>query len=63
MTAQVRQHATGGDGVPVGPLDFDDDEHLLITVHLDGQVDAPAPDEPPLAFWVSRCPREPGQEG
>ncbi len=50
---------------PSRSLDFDDDEHLLSTVHLDGQVDAPAhaADEPPLAFWVSRCPREPGQEG
>jgi len=44
---------------------LDDDKHLLIAVHLNGQVDAspPTPDEPPLTFPESRCPGEPGKEG
>ena len=52
MTAQVPHHPIRGDRIPVGPLDLDDDKHLLIAVHLNGQVDAaPATsDEPPLTF-------------
>jgi hypothetical protein len=42
MTAQVPHHAIRRDRIPVGPLDLDDDEHPLVTVHLDGQIDAPA---------------------
>jgi hypothetical protein len=36
-----------------------------ITVHLNGQIDAPppTPDELPLTFPESRCPGEPGKEG
>jgi hypothetical protein len=51
-TAQVPHDAARRDRIPVGPLDLDDDQHLLVAVHLDGQVHAPAtaPDEPPLAF-------------
>ena len=65
MAAQVPKHAIRRDRVPVGPLDLDDDKHLLITVHLNGQIDAPpaTPDEPPLTFLEPRCPGEPGQEG
>jgi hypothetical protein len=39
--AQVPHHAIRSDRVPVGPLDLDNDKHLLITIHLDGQIDAP----------------------
>ena len=65
MTAQVPHHAIRRDRIPAGPLDLDDDQHLLIAVHLNGQVDAPpaTPDKPPLTLPESRCPGEPGQEG
>ena len=61
MTAQVPQHAIRRDRIPVGPLDLDDDKHLLITVHLNGQIDAsPAtPDKPPLTFPEPPCPGDP----
>jgi len=57
MTAKVPHHAIRRDCIPVGPLDLDGDKHLLIAVHLNGQIDAaPAtPDEPPLTFPESRC--------
>jgi len=47
-----------------GHLDLDDDKHLLITVHLDGQIDPPrgTPDKPPRSSSEPRCPGEPGQE-
>jgi hypothetical protein len=65
MTAKVPHRAIRRDRIPVGPLDLDDDKHLLITVYLNRQIDAPpaTPDEPPLTFPESRCPSEPGQEG
>jgi len=43
MTAQVPHHAVRRDRIPVGPLNLDDDKHLLIAVHLNGQVNAPRP--------------------
>jgi hypothetical protein len=65
MRARVPHHAVRRDRIPVGPLDLDDDKHLLIAVRLNGQVDAPppTPDEPPLTFPESRCPGGPGKEG
>jgi hypothetical protein len=39
--AQVPHHAIRRDRVPAGPLDLDDDKHLLSTVHPSGQTDAP----------------------
>ncbi len=41
MTTQVPEHAIRRDRIPVSPLDLDDDKHLLITVRLNGQIDAP----------------------
>jgi hypothetical protein len=40
MTPQVPHHAIRWDRIPVGPLDLDDDKHLLVTGHFNSQVDA-----------------------
>src|SRR5580698_10110053 len=58
MTAQVPHHAIRRDRIPVGPLDLDDDQYLLIAAPLNGQVGAPpaTPDKPPLTLHESRCP-------
>lgn len=64
MTSQVRPDPLGGDRVPAGSLDLNDDEHLLSAVGLDRQIHPAmtARHQPPAAFPESLAAHRPRQE-